>query len=313
MMRGQKRLAAWSCLLTLLAVAFLANGPMSMASEESDTEITGSAGAEDVLLEGFTVSRGSSMAEDGHGGSTTADADTEYPHTYVETQLHPLCGAGEVDTVQSAPQCGMVRACDSGVLASEFVREVEVSRPGASSAGPWQYVGEKCISFDPDNPPANLTGAPALPVVTWQMVLREVERMGLPSLRVQVQPEDKTLVNFRTNFFAEPEAFERQITLLGQTVDVRAEPSRFHWTFGDGEGDATQSAGSPYPDLEITHEYSDAQVTMRPSVDVTYAAEFRVDGGSWQQIPQTVRIGGPPVSLRVVEATPVLSGEGQDR
>ena len=86
----------------------------------------------------------------------------------------------------------------------------------------------------------------------------------------------------------------------------------YHWTFGDGEAEATESAGNPYPDLEITHEYADAQVTMRPSVDVSYAAEFRVEGGSWQQIPQTVRIGGPPVSLRVVEATPVLSGEGQE-
>ncbi|HWM00406.1 MAG TPA: hypothetical protein VNP20_23905 [Nocardioidaceae bacterium] len=157
-----------------------------------------------------------------------------------------------------------------------------------------------------------MTVAPAVPTVTWQMVLREVERMGLPSLRVQVQPEDKTLVNFRTNFYAEPEAFERQITLLGQTVDVRAEPTRFHWTFGDGGADATESAGSPYPGLEVTHAYSDAQVTVRPSVDVTYAAEFRVDGGPWQEIPQTVRIGGPPVPVRVVEATPVLSGEGQE-
>ena len=208
----------------------------------------------------------------------------------------------------------MARRCEEGgVLASHYSREVTIQSGSRAEVGSWTYHGAECITFDPDNPPASVRGAPALPAVTWQMVLREVERMGLPSLRVQVQPEDKTLVNFPTNFYAEPEAFERRITLLGQTVDVRAEPTRFHWTFGDGEADATQSAGSPYPDLEVTHEYSDAQVTMRPSVDVTYAAEFRVDGGSWQQIPQTVRIGGPPVSLRVVEATPLLSGEGQER
>jgi hypothetical protein len=199
------------------------------------------------------------------------------------------------------------------VRASHYSREVTIRSGIRTDLGNWIYHGAECITFDPDNPPATLTGTPALPVVTWQMVLREIERKGLPSLRVRVQPEDKTLVNFRTNFYAEPEAFERQITLLGQTVDVRAEPTRFHWRFGDGEADATRSAGSPYPDLEITHEYADAHVTMRPRVDVTYAAEFRVDGGAWQQIPQTVRIGGPSVSLRVVEATPVLSGEGQDR
>jgi hypothetical protein len=216
--------------------------------------------------------------------------------------------------MEETADCGMVRRCGNGsrLFVTLFTREVRYLNGERVSEGPWTPQGIECLSFA-EASARNGAEESALPVVTWQMVLREVERMGLPSLRVQVQPEDKTLVNFRTNFYAEPEAFEREITLLGQTVDVRAEPTRFHWTFGDGEADATQSAGSPYPDLEVTHEYSDAQVTMRPSVDVTYAAEFRVDGGSWQQIPQTVRIGGPPVSLRVVEATPLLSGEGQER
>ena len=145
------------------------------------------------------------------------------------------------------------------------------------------------------------------------MVLREVQRIGLPSLEVQIQPEERTLVNFETNFFARPQAFEESVTLLGQDVDVRADPVRFDWTFGDGSSEQTPSAGAPYPDLEITHTYSDADVTVQPSVAVTYAAEFRVGDGDWEQIPETVTISGPPVPLRVVEATPVLSGEGQRR
>jgi hypothetical protein len=155
---------------------------------------------------------------------------------------------------------------------------------------------------------------PAPPqVVTWQMVLREMQRIGLPSLEVQVQPEGRTLVNFETNFYALPQAFERQITLLGQGVDVRATPTRFDWSFGDGISEQTEGPGGPYPDLDVTHEYTDADRTVRPSVDVTYSAEFRVGGGEWQQIPETVTISGTPVSLRIVEATPVLSGDGLDR
>ncbi|MGH3367452.1 MAG: hypothetical protein ACRDOY_09630 [Nocardioidaceae bacterium] len=119
-------------------------------------------------------------------------------------------------------------------------------------------------------------------------------------------------MNFDTNFYAEPEAFERQISLLGQDVDVRATPTRFSWRFGDGALGQTTHAGAPYPDLEVTHKYEDADVTVTPSVDVTYSAEFRVGGGAWQEIPETVTISGTPVQLRVVEATPVLSGDGQD-
>lgn len=47
---------------------------------------------------------------------------------------------------------------------------------------------------------------------------------------------------------------------------------------------------------------------MAPSVDTTYAAEFRVGSGAWQPVPGTVTIPGAQVALEVVEATPTLVG-----
>ena len=188
-----------------------------------------------------------------------------------------------------------------------FTRIVVVTN-GTEAPGIWTFAGWTCRT---DGGVA-VAGAP-LPQVTWQVVLREVQRIGLPSPEVQVQPAGRTLVNFATNFYAEPEAFERQVTLLGQGVEVRAEPVRFDWAFGDGVSDQSETPGGAYPDLDITHRYTDADVTVSPSVDVTYSAEFRVGDGEWQQIPETVTISGTPVSLRVVEATPVLSGEGLGR
>jgi hypothetical protein len=41
---------------------------------------------------------------------------------------------------------------------------------------------------------------------------------------------------------------------------------------------------------------------------VTYTARFRVNGGAWQDIDETVTITGPESSLRVSEASPTLSG-----
>ncbi|MDP9443286.1 MAG: hypothetical protein M3P83_02620 [Actinomycetota bacterium] len=161
------------------------------------------------------------------------------------------------------------------------------------------------MSFDPENPPENLE---VPPLITPGMVLRELQRVGLPELQIRVQPAEKTLVNFETIFYAEPEPYQGQLTLLGQEVDVRAEPSTFDWTFGDGETMQTTEPGAPYPDKTIVHEYVDAEVTVRPSVDVTYTAEFRVNGGPWQDVGDTVTIPGPPTGLRITEATPVLTG-----
>jgi hypothetical protein len=132
--------------------------------------------------------------------------------------------------------------------------------------------------------------------------------VGLPTLEARTQPEGRTLVNFATIFYTEAEPFTTQLTLLGQRVDVEATPSQFTWHHGDGTSSTTSSPGAPYPSKEITHHYLDADVTVQPSVDVTYAARFRVNGGGWQDIPETVTVSGPPGSLQILEATAVLAG-----
>ena len=147
--------------------------------------------------------------------------------------------------------------------------------------------------------------------MTPGLVLEAIRRLGLPALEAHTQPRDKTLVNFATIFYTEPQRFSRTITLLGQRVDVEATPTRFTWHHGDGTSATTTGPGAPYPSKDITYDYTHAHVTVRPSVDVTYAARFRVNGGAWRGIPETVTIAGPPSQLRVSEATAVLSGQYQ--
>jgi hypothetical protein len=170
---------------------------------------------------------------------------------------------------------------------------------GPSDEG-WVPLSAECRG---DVPP----GAPR-PTLTPGDVLEAARRIGLPSLQVRVQPEDETLVNFATIFYAEPETFERTVTLLGFSVDVRAEPSSYRWVFGDGQVATTAEPGAPYPAKDVTHKYADAHVTVYPRVDVTYQVQYRVDGGAWQSLEETVTAQGPPTSLRIREATPVLSG-----
>ncbi|MGA8993294.1 MAG: hypothetical protein WB441_03195 [Nocardioidaceae bacterium] len=150
---------------------------------------------------------------------------------------------------------------------------------------------------------------PARPQVTAGVVLTALERIGLPALAVRTQPEDKTLVNFDTNFFTEPHTFEETVTLLGQAVRVQARPVAYLWHYGDGGTESTAGPGAPYPRLLVTHRYLLAHRTVRPSVDVSYAARFTVGDGDWQDITGTVTIAGPGSDLRISEAAGVLSGD----
>ena len=93
--------------------------------------------------------------------------------------------------------------------------------------------------------------------------------------------------------------------LLGQRVDLKIWPSQYRWVFGDGESQASESAGAPYPDLLITHDYR-AKGGVSPRVDTTYSARFSVNGGPWRDVDGTVTIPGAPVDLKVRTARPVL-------
>jgi hypothetical protein len=171
-----------------------------------------------------------------------------------------------------------------------------------TEAGDWDPLATQCFGRPPtaaDTP---------RPHVTPALVLNAIRRIGLPAVEAHTQPAGKTLVNFDTIFYTEAEPFTRTITLLGQQVDVEATPVGYVWHHGDGTVDETDSPGAPYPSKEITYRYQDAHTTVRPSVDVVYGARFRVNGGSWQDIPQQVTVAGPETDLRVSEATAVLSG-----
>jgi hypothetical protein len=142
--------------------------------------------------------------------------------------------------------------------------------------------------------------------VTPALVLSALQRTPMPPSRLKVQPPNgRTMVNFDTNFYTERQPFTRTLTLLGQRVQLRVFPAEFTWRFDDGDPLTTASPGSPYPDLDVTHRYLRAG-GYSPSVDTTYAADWRVDGGEWQRVPGTVTVAGEPVAVEAVEVRPTL-------
>lgn len=154
---------------------------------------------------------------------------------------------------------------------------------------------------DPDEP------ADDEPEVTPGDVLRAVRQIGLPALRVQVQPGTATLVNVPTIFYAQPQPFERSVELLGFDVDLVAEPVGYRWDHGDGTVSTTDTPGRPYPAMDVVHRYEEPTDAVRTRVDVTYRVRFRVDGGAWQTLAQPIVAAGPPTVLAVDEAAPVLT------
>jgi len=148
---------------------------------------------------------------------------------------------------------------------------------------------------------------PARAQVTPGMVVEAVREIGLPSLDVRIQPGSSTLVNVDTIFYTDPEPFRRSTSLLGFSIDLQADAVSYTWRHGDGTSATTSKPGRPYPAMDVTHRYRRPAQRLQPRVDVTYRVRFRVDGGSWQTLAQTLVATGPTATLEVREAAPVLT------
>jgi len=131
-------------------------------------------------------------------------------------------------------------------------------------------------------------------------------QIPLPASPLHIQPPGgETLVNFDTIYFTDPTAIDKQITLLGATIDFHITAATYTWHYGDGQAQTTTDPGAAYPHQTITHRYL-RKGTAAPSLDTTYQADYRINSGSWQHLGQTVTIAGPPQTITIRTATPHL-------
>ena len=143
--------------------------------------------------------------------------------------------------------------------------------------------------------------------VTPGRVLKAFRSLSWPQSGLVVQPPGgQTLVNFATNFYTENATpSTQQVTLLGQSVVIEATPTTYTWRFGDGGSLSTSAPGAPYPALDVTHDYARVGV-FGPSVDTTYTGRYRLNGGPWVAIPETLTVAGAAQQLETIEARPTL-------
>ena len=140
-----------------------------------------------------------------------------------------------------------------------------------------------------------------------QLVISEFKRMDWPASDLVVQPPGgKTLVNFETNFFTlNNQAILKSVTVAGQRVEIRAIPTSYTFHFGDDTRTTTANPGRPHPNLDVTHVYDETgMVSVR--LDTTYGGEYRIGGGDWAPIAESLTVAGAEQGLEIVEAVPQL-------
>ena len=114
-----------------------------------------------------------------------------------------------------------------------------------------------------------------------------------------VQPEGgKTLVNFETIFYTTNNQPTSRIVML--LVSAGRDPGHAHVVHlalrGRHELHDDQRREPVSRSQDVVHVYAGLD-PVQPSVDTVYSGRFRVNGGEWEAIDDTVAVAGDAVDL----------------
>lgn len=239
----------------------------------SNCDVGGGAGANSICLDAAIQSCAGNRTEYGLG-----------PLTDVKRRLVNKAGKVLIDDMVATP-------------------EVIAALPDDG----WELLGNTCF-------PQDMPGAAPIPSV--EMIIRAFHLTRWSKGGISTQPKGNvTLVNLKTFYKVdwtsagfepgEIDALDPD-TMFGFKVEVRPKLMGFVYHFGDGRSAGpTTSRGGTYPDGDIVHTYTKPG-KYQTNVEATFGADFRINGGGWINLPDTVVVQQPSTPVMVREARAVL-------
>jgi hypothetical protein len=204
--------------------------------------------------------------------------------------------------------CGQVRNLCDAATSAQLPTDPTITTTASEQRNPdgtWRLIGTDCL----------VQGA--RPQVTALLVMQQLRKL-VPHPAIGVAPPGgATLVNIQTLLWAETPAEQSlgTVTLLGHRVALRVRVDRVDWDFGDGSTDTTDTPEPRYDPADgcrtVTcpgywgHVYR-ATGSTRVTATVTWSGRYRVDGGAWQDIPDTVTGPAATTDLVVRQARGIL-------
>ena len=150
---------------------------------------------------------------------------------------------------------------------------------------------DECYTFTPGDLGTDLEAAPAAPVT-----IRDVASFAPAAPTVTTEPAAWGVRGLHTNVIAAASGHTRTGTLLGQVAEVNFIPVGFTFDYGDGDT-TTRTGGSSWAALGLaefsktptSHRYTTVG-TKTITVEVEYAAEYRIGDSGWLPVVGTLSI-----------------------
>ncbi|MDR6686214.1 hypothetical protein J2Y41_001775 [Arthrobacter sp. 1088] len=137
-------------------------------------------------------------------------------------------------------------------------------------------------------------------------ILNDFRQLPVNPGTLQAQPFPHTLKGGPTNFYTTATEQAFNITILGQTVQLRATPASFTYTFGDGTSlGPTPAAGYSIPeadwllnDTRTSHSYT-ATGNYPATITTSFTGTYSVNNGPPLPINGILDLTTPPKTIQV--------------
>lgn len=291
----------------LSVLLFLATPGVALGDQTN-----GTAGDDGVQVE-TSKSRGE-RAHDLDDSGSTSDARTSPPrYNYIWDSVSEFdeCapGLGAGTAWSCTPHAD---SCEAG-NGSGFVGEGDVLQIGDSTSNPEPSEGVTQrgtrVDTEGDEAPVDLGvrcampgdpesgGAGEAPPVVIVVTQSDFARLPVKPLQATAGPAGGWLpVNMPNVLYTEPDTQELSTELLDTPVAIRATPVSYYWDLGDGNTITTSTPGEPYPSELISGTYVH-EGWYDVTLTTTFAGQYSVEGGEWQDIDGTIEVASDPVPI----------------
>jgi hypothetical protein len=244
---------------------------------------------------------------------------------YVAVTQHTPGRGGADSTTSGSVSTGSQRSCTAdamniGLSLSAWYQSEAPNHPGET---PWSVVcddGFFAVVWVPIDAAAGgnvqvvvTDGSVVDPVAVALELLNQVP---IPDIAIEANPATG-LVALSSWFWIDGydgSPISSSDALPGVTVDVEVVPLVYRWSFGDGTTAETMSLGQRYPaESDIRHVYEQSSLAAGGAysitVEVTFTARYRVNGGAWEALEPITRSFSDDYPVQQLQS--VLTGQRQ--
>lgn len=121
---------------------------------------------------------------------------------------------------------------------------------------------------------------------------------------VASQPQGFSLRNGHAHMYAQSETQEFDIVIFDQDVRVRAIPTSYDWSYGDGSSRSLGFPGEPMPERDFGTETPSSHVYAETGdfgvvLTTRFRGEYSTEGGPWTPIPGVASVPSTPMNMSV--------------